>query len=137
MMIPSVFPHLFDFSLLGIAILRVALGLTFIILAYTKLFKERHVHISLFETHGIYRARTVFTTITTLEALAGLAITLGLYMQPAVLVAGVLTLISAGIIKYKPSLSPKHGAGFYLLLAVISFTLLFMGPGVFAFDMYL
>ena len=137
MMIPSMFPHLFDFSLLGIAVLRVALGLTLIALAYTKFFRDRRFHISLFETHGVRRARAILTAIVVIEALAGIAVILGLYLQIAVLVTGALALISAGIAKYKPSLSPKYRAGFYLLLAVISFSLLLMGPGVLAFDMYL
>lgn len=134
-MITSTFPSLLDFSFLATTILRVTLGFIFIWFAYSKFFKEKHARIAFFEKLGLRPAKQYFHAITGIEALAGVLLVVGAYTQIAALTTGVLMTL-ATIIKWrKPSALPHNTIEFYILLAVVSFMLVFFGAGAFAFDL--
>lgn len=134
-MITSIFPNLLDFSFLATTILRATLGFIFIWFAYSKFFKERHARIAFFEKLGLRPARVYFYIINSLEGLAGILLVIGAYTQVAALTTGILMTL-ATIIKWrKPSALPHNTIEFYILLAVVSFMLVFLGAGAFAFDL--
>ncbi|MHB1118357.1 MAG: DoxX family protein [Minisyncoccota bacterium] len=131
----SLFPSLFDYSFLAIGILRITLGLIVIGFAYTNTFKGRADTLAFFEKLRIRPANIFLKIAVGIELLMGILLTLGYYTQAAALVAGVLMSLVALIKWHRPNLLPHNTAAFYLLLAVVSFTLLFIGPGAFAFDL--
>lgn len=131
----SLFPSLFDYSLLAITVLRVSLGLIFVWFAYTKIFRERLERIAFFEKINVRPAIFFYSLVTGLELIAGISLTIGLYTQAAALTVGIL-MVFATLIKWRKSDTlPYNTIEFYLLLATVSFAVLFLGPGVFAFDL--
>lgn len=131
----SLFPSLFDYSLLAIFALRVSLGLIFVWFAYTKIFRERTERITFFEKISLRPAVLFYTLVTGLELVAGVLLVLGLYTQAAALTVGVLMVLATFIKWQRPDALPYNTIEFYLLLAIVSFSLPFLGPGVFAFDL--
>jgi len=132
---PSLFPHLFDYSFLAIGILRITLGLIFLWFAYIKIFRARAEYLAFFEKTKIRPAKVFLNTAIAIEFLVGLSLVAGYYSQAAELVGGSLMTLSSLIKWHRPSLLPHNTAAFYLLLSVVSFALLFIGPGAFAFDL--
>lgn len=132
---PSLFPHLFDYSFLAIGILRITLGLIFLWFAYIKIFSARTEYLSFFEKTKVRPTKVFLNIAIGIELLIGLSMVTGYYSQAAELVGGALMTLAALIKWYRPNLLPHNTAAFYLLLSVVSLTLLFIGPGAFAFDL--
>lgn len=131
----SLFPSLFDYSLLAITVLRVSLGLIFVWFAYVKIFREQIDRIAFFEKINLRPAIFFYSLVTGLELIAGVLLVIGLYAQAAALVAGVLMTIATLLKWRKSDALPRNTIEFYFLLAIVSFSLLFLGPGVLAFDL--
>ncbi|MDO8604479.1 MAG: DoxX family protein [bacterium] len=131
----SLFPHLFDFQMLGIFMLRTTLGLIFVYFWYEKVFLFKKDQIHFYEKLGLKPAKTFFLIISSVEGLAGVLLVIGLYTQGAALVTGLLMSVATLIKWRKPSALPKNTTDFYIILAVVSFSLLFLGPGAFAVDL--
>lgn len=132
---PSLFPDLFTYGFLATGIIRITLGLIFIWFAYTKYFRERRERIEFFEKLKLRPAKVFFGFVAGIELLAGIGLTVGYYTQAAALVTGILMVLATLIKNHKPSALPHNTIEFYILLAVVSFSLLFLGPGAFAFDL--
>ncbi len=116
-MIPSVFPSLLTYAMVGTFILRLALGLSLCRLGYQLLAQKSQ--------------QTPWTkALGSTTLVAGVLLTIGLYTQVAVIVAIILALIS---IKFKSQ--RENNLNFSLLLITISLALLFLGPGIFAIDL--
>lgn len=129
----SVFPDLYTYQQLAPFLLRVTAGLLFLLYA-VRVF------------HGIYAARIqprffgsersgrlAHQVIAFISGVGGVLLVVGLYMQVAAL---VLAIISAGRIGY---LIGTKNAGnemvaYRVTLLVILVSLLFLGPGFWAFD---
>lgn len=131
----SLFPSLFDFQMLGIFALRVTLGLIFVWFWYKKVFRQRAERIHFFEKLGLRPAVLYFALVTHIEGIAGVLLVIGLWTQGAVIVTGILMILATLIKFFKPSALPKNTIEFYLILATVSFSLLFLGAGAFAFDL--
>ena len=132
---PSLFPHLFDYSFLAIGVLRITLGLIFLWFAYIKIFSARTEYLSFFEKTRIRPAKVFLNIVIGIELLVGASLVAGYYSQATELVGGSLMALAALIKWHRPSLLPHNTAAFYLLLSIVSLTLLFIGPGAFAFDL--
>lgn len=131
----SVFPQLFDYSFLAISVLRITLGAIFILFAYGKLFRERTERIAFFDKLSLRPAIVFFSIVTGLEFLAGIFLTIGLFTQVMALVTGTL-MVFATLIKWRrPDVLPYNTVEFYVLLAIVSFSLTFLGPGSFSLDL--
>jgi uncharacterized membrane protein YphA (DoxX/SURF4 family) len=124
-MILSVFPSLFSYTLLGIFVLRVALGLVILRLAFTTLFK-------------INRPESWIKGTGIVLLLVGILLVIGLYTQIAALVVTLASLLAV-IIKIRVRLaehqSLSQGVEYYFLLLAIAVSLLFLGAGAFAIDL--
>ena len=132
---PSLFPHLFEYSFLAIGILRITLGFIFLWFAYIKIFSARAEYLAFFEKTKMRPAKVFLNIAIGVELLVGLSLMAGYYSQAAELVAGALMALATLIKWHRPSLLPHNTAAFYLLLSIVSLTLLFIGPGAFAFDL--
>lgn len=135
MHIVSLFPNLLDFQMLGIFMLRVTLGLIFVYFWYEKIFHQRSEYLHFFDKIGLRPAKVFFLVVTSVEGIAGAFLVIGLWTQGAAIVTGTLMLIASFIKHHKPSVLPKNTTEFYVLLAVVSFALLLLGPGSFAIDL--
>ena len=131
----SLFPSLLDFQMLGIFALRVALGLIFVYFWYEKVARERAERINFYEKLGLRPSKVYFWIVSSIEGIAGTLLVVGLYTQGAVLVTGTLMIVATLIKWRKPSALPRNTIDFYIILAVASFSLLFLGPGAFAIDL--
>lgn len=131
----SLFPSLLDFQMLGVFALRVTLGLIFVYFWYEKVTHQRAERIQFFEKLSLRPAKVYFGIVSSMEGIAGALLVVGLYTQGVALVTGILMLL-ATIIKWrKPSALPRNTIDFYIILSVVSFSLLFLGPGAFAIDL--
>ena len=131
----SLFPSLLDFQMLGVFVLRVTLGLIFVYFWYEKITRQKAELIRFFEKLGLRPAKVYFNIVSSVEGVAGVLLVVGLYTQGVVIVTGSLMLL-ATIIKWrKPSALHRNTIDFYIILAVVSFSLLFLGPGAFAIDL--
>lgn len=131
----SLLPFLFDYEILAITALRITLGGIFVWFAYAKVFRERVERIAFFDKIGLSPAVPFFIVVTGIEFVAGVLLIIGLFTQGATLAVGALMTL-AMIIKWRtPDALPRNTIEFYILLAIVSFSLLFFGPGIFAFDL--
>lgn len=131
----SLFPHLLDYQMLGIFMIRATLGLIFVYFAYTKILYKRHEQIEFFEKLKMHPTKVFFWVVALIELVAGIGLTVGLYTQAAAIVTGVLMIFAFFIKHHRPTVLPHNTAEFYILLAVVSLALLFLGPGAFSFDL--
>ena len=131
----SIFPNLLNYSFFATGILRIILGLIFIYFAYEKFFLERKERTLFFEKLKMRPAKVFFGIVTGLELLGGVGLLVGFWMQVATLITGALMTLATFIKWHRPHALPKNTLEFYLILAVVSFALLALGPGAFAFDL--
>jgi uncharacterized membrane protein YphA (DoxX/SURF4 family) len=119
---PSLFPDLFSYSMLGVFAVRLILGSTLLTLGIHEI-KRRNAESSRFVLYaGI------------LKALAGAIIVLGLGTQVGAIIAIVVLGIHIALkIKNRQFLS--DGINYYAILFVLSLAILVLGPGAFAFDL--
>jgi len=130
----SIFPSLLTFSLIGPTLLRLTLGLFFLNFGWAKLTTERETKGVFFESVGLRPGRIFVLIFGLLELAGGLFLVAGFLTQ---VVSLVFTIILIGVLfaKQKQPESLTHESGFYLLLLVISITLLFIGPGLYSVDL--
>ncbi len=113
----SIFPNLLTYSLFAPILLRLTIGAIFLFWAYANL-----------------RSTTKNTPLIALEALIGLLLILGLFTQPAALLASIILLYRLGH-KVKARAFFTDGVNYYFILLVISLSLLVLGPGSYSFDL--
>ena len=127
------FPELLSFSLLGPFVLRVVLGLIFIDLGILKFRGEKARWLASFEALNIHPADLMLAIYALLQIVGGVFLIAGFWTQVAALVLAVFSGIELGI-EWRAREVLKRDLVFYLLLFVISVSLLFTGAGAFAFD---
>ena len=115
----SVFPSLFAFQLLAPFLLRITLSS--VVLYWT---------ISKLKNHKLDIKSKIINLI---ELIAGISIFLGLWMQVGVLVIMIILAIRLHS-KFRNKALFTDGINYYFILFIIAISLLFTGPGVFAFD---
>ncbi|MFA5997593.1 MAG: hypothetical protein WC791_03865 [Candidatus Paceibacterota bacterium] len=118
----SLFPAFFDYQMLGVFLLRVTLGFIFVRFWYEHSTRGHH-------------NKKYLNVIYPLLGISGALIIVGLYTQGAVIVTGTIMTVAAFMRWRKPSVLPHDTPSFYILLAVASFALLFLGAGAFAIDL--
>jgi len=120
----SLWPELFDLSLLAVTLLRLTAGYFFLLMGVRLLRAVRAAkgqRTLLRSIGGLYGA---------LQLGVGSLLLVGLFTQPAALVGALLTLLPVGS-GTKASACEQH---VQLLLFAITVSLIFLGPGIFAFD---
>ncbi|MFA6338582.1 MAG: DoxX family protein [Candidatus Paceibacterota bacterium] len=127
------FPTLLYLERFAPMILRIVLGLVFLLLAYQKITKERSKHSEFFESLKLYPGGFFVWIFAILEIVSGLFMLAGFLTQIAAVVfitISVLTII-AKLIKRD---STQSEILVYILLLTISISLLFFGAGIYAVD---
>jgi uncharacterized membrane protein YphA (DoxX/SURF4 family) len=128
------FPELLAYSLFAPFILRLAAGFIFINLGHLKLASERSRWVLSFEGLRLKPALFFVKTVALLEFGGGILLVLGFYTQIAALILAIIT-FGELYIEYKEETLLKRNLAFYLLLFVISFSLLLSGAGKPAIDL--
>lgn len=127
-------PSLFRYGAHATALLRITLGVVFVYFAYEKLIVDRPARIAFFEKLAMRPPVVYFAAITAAELLAGVSLTLGWFTQGGGIVTALLMFV-ATIVKWrKPTALPHNTVEFYVLLTVVSVTVVVSGPGAWALD---
>ena len=127
------FPDLLAYSLLAPLFLRLVLGLIFIDLGALKLQGEKERWITSFDALYLRPADFFVVVYGIVQIMGGLLLLFGLWTQVAALAFAILTGIEL-IIEWSMREVLKRDLTFYLLIFVISISLLLTGAGAYAFD---
>lgn len=130
----SLFPSLFDFGMLAPTLLRLVAGIIFIDIGYFSIKREASTWGLLVKLMGCKSPMLWRKLFGSIEFIGGTLILVGLYMQGAVLVLGLLTLFKL-MLEYKEPTFVKRDLAFYVMLFTITISLLILGAGAFAFDL--
>lgn len=115
----SIFPSLFALEGFAPLLLRLTIGAVFALWAYGKLKK---------------RTDAQNTGLGIVEALVAISLIIGLLTQLSALVAAIILGVRL-VQKIQKKAFLTDGVNYYLILFIISITLLLTGPGFFAFDL--
>lgn len=127
------FPDLLAFGLVAPSILRLVVGAMFVNAGVKKL-RRRSWVLALFERLRLTPAAYYAVAFGVLEVVSGLLLAVGLFTQVAALVAALISLFALYCKRAHPEQTPGS-RGVFLLLFVISLSLLFSGAGFLAFDL--
>lgn len=128
------FPELLVYSMLAPFLLRIIAGFIFIDLGILLFKGEKERWLLSLNTLHIPNPKLVVKILGVIEIVGGVALLLGAYTQIAALILALLTFIEI-YIEYKNPEVIKRTFVFYLLVLVITLSLLFSGAGAFAFDL--
>ena len=129
----NVFPDFLTFGLLAPFLLRLAVGFLFL-KAGVKKAKGGAWTTPIFEKMHLRPGARYTLALGVIEVVSGILLIIGLYTQVAALAAALISLFGWYAKKKHPSETPGS-KGAFLLLFVISLSLLFSGAGFFAFDL--
>ena len=119
--------------MLGPVILRLAIGLIFIDLGLLKFRSEKSRWLASFQTLGIRPADLFVPIYALLQILGGILLLVGLWTQAAALIFVIFTGIELYVeLQAKEIL--RRDMVFYLLLFIISLSLLLTGAGSYSID---
>ena len=133
----NVFPDLLFLQLLAPFLIRVAVGVMFIWIGYSYLFRDMSAVTDQLQTIVKSKARFFVWFGGLFEIVTGLFLIAGFLTQIAA-IAGMLIAIDALVGKWKYSELDKvlrYSKQFYILIFIASLSLLFSGAGAFAFDL--
>ena len=133
-MILNTFPDLLTYSMLSPFCLRVVLGLIAINIGYLKFGKENAAWKELLETINLQPAGFFVKFLAIIEILGGIMLLLGAYTQITAIIFAIL-FFSEAILEYRENDLEKRNLIFYILMFIISLSLIFLGAGAFAFDL--
>lgn len=128
------FPDLLTYSLLAPFMLRLVAGLIFVNLGTLAFKKEKNRWLYSITALKIPKPELVLKIISTLEIVGGIMLILGFYTQLAALILSVFTLAEIFVEHRDPTIL-KRNYVFYLMLFIISLSLLFSGAGAYAIDL--
>ena len=121
------------YSLLGPFILRVVVGLIFIDLGFLKFRSEKERWLASFETLRLRPADLLLPIYALLQIVGGALLVIGLWTQVAALIFVIFTGIEL-YVEWKAGEILKRDMVFYLLIFIISLSLLLTGAGTYAID---
>jgi uncharacterized membrane protein YphA (DoxX/SURF4 family) len=128
------FPDLLNYALLAPFILRAILGLIFLDLGLLKFKAEKSRWMASFDTLGLRPTDFFVPLYGFLQVAGGVLLILGLYTQ----IAALFFVLATGaelFVEKRAGDVLKRDYTFYLLLFIISLSLLLTGAGAFAFDL--
>ncbi len=115
----NTFPDLLAFSLLAPFLIRVSLGILFIIFGYYELKK---------------RSGILTSSVTYLKIIGGLMLIVGLLTQISSLVLAIITFINI-IIGFRNKSYSKDKIFLFIFIFIATISLLLSGAGIFAIDL--
>jgi putative oxidoreductase len=129
----SLFPQLFAFEQLAPFLLRLVLGIIFIVHGYPKLFTQFSETVQFFDSYGIRPAKVWVFLVGVGEFFGGILLILGLLTQAVALLIVIRTLIAIWKVKFSQGF--LDGYEFDVAIIAMALSLLVLGPGAFAFDL--
>ena len=131
----NTFPILLSFDLLVPLLFRLVLGAIFVRSAFIIFLKNGNVEKEKFFNVIRLRPGYLFANLLGfIELFGGVMLILGLRVQIAALALSIITL-GGFLLKFKYPHHFASGTRYYFLLFIMTFSLLFLGPGFFAFDL--
>lgn len=133
----NTFPNLLFLGLLSPFLIRITVGVVFIWIGYSYLFKDREIVLEQLKKRWPKGASSFMYFGGIFEIITGIFLFVGFLTQIAS-IAGILIALDALFVKifYKDlDLVTKYNKLFYILLFITSLSLLFSGAGAFAFDL--
>lgn len=127
------FPEFLMYSLVSPFILRILLGLIFIDLGFLKFRSEKEAWLASLETLGLRPADLFLPLYALLQIIGGLLLLVGLWTQVAAMAFVIFTGIEL-YIEWRAREILKRDMVFYLLIFIISLSLLLTGAGAYAID---
>lgn len=130
----NTFPELLSFILISPMILRAVIGVLIIIVGYKTLVSKKNEFHQMFKELGYPFAHVFTWFFGIVEVLTGGFLFIGFYTQIFALISIFVSLNLIYFEKQRPNLVP-FSISTYILIGLISFTLLFSGAGFFAVDL--
>jgi len=130
----AIFPDLLTYGLLGPLLIRLTLGLLFIDMGYFELTREQKRWRAVFETLRLKPVAMWSKGFGILQIVGGILLIAGMFTQVAALFFAIISLAEI-FIEYREPAILKRNIVFYLLIFVMSLSLLFSGAGFYAFDL--
>lgn len=127
------FPELLMYSTLAPLVLRVVVGLIFIDLGLLKFGREKTRWLASFDTLALRPADFFVPVYALLQVVGGVLLIVGLWTQVAALAFVIFTGLEL-FVEWRAQEVLKRDLVFYLLIFVISLSLLLTGAGAFAID---
>ncbi len=128
------FPDLLTYSFFAPFLLRVILGLITIELGFASLKSEKKEWLNILKIVKAPFPKKIISVIAILQIVTGGMLFFGFYTQIAALILLAFTFTEA-FIEYKESSLLRRDIAFYLLMFIMSLSLLLTGAGAFAFDL--
>lgn len=127
------FPELLDLAYLAPFILRLGFGLVLFITSFHQLL-DRHDELSArFKEVWPKNGTNILWIASVVEIVVGLSFIAGFYTQIAALVGIIFSITAITYKKYRQATT--RDLVFYILMLVISLSLIVTGAGIFAFDL--
>ncbi len=120
----SLFPSLLTYQQIGPLLIRLVLGITLLFFGYKKLVNKGTSSGSNAKGYGV------------IEIFISIFLIIGLFTQLAALLNAAILVIKLGF-KARDGKFLTDGINYYILLLIMAISLLFTGPGFFAYDLNL
>lgn len=127
------FPDLLTYAIIAPFLIRVVAGVVFIDLGGLLFRGEKGQFANTFKILKIPDPQKAVKILGTLEIVGGISLVIGIYTQISALILSLITLTEI-YIEYKNPTILKRSLVFYILLFVMTLSLLFTGAGAFAVD---
>src|SRR3989338_3462285 len=129
----NIFPDLLSYSFFAPFILRVVLGLVFVVHGYPKLFGGFTQTVGFFDSIGIKPAKFWVFVVGAVEFFGGIALILGFATQIAAALIAINMLVAIWKVKFKMGF--MNGYEFDLVLLIVALSLVLTGAGAYAIDL--
>jgi len=128
------FPELLTYGLVGPLLIRLALGIFFVLLGYDKLRNGKEHLEGFFESLSLKPVRYYVKGLGIIETVAGVLLMAGLITQIAAIIVSIILIVSIVVSFRKPEANLKSPL-VYALLLVMALSLITTGAGFLAVDL--
>ncbi len=130
----SLFPELLAYNLAVPLVFRLTVGMLFVSFGYANLGKNRESIIALLAQQNFTSPKVWLSSLAIVEIICGVFLIAGLYVQATALILSLILLLGV-VAKHKNPENLKLSIEVLSLLFLITFSLLFLGAGLYAIDL--
>ncbi|HEY1037624.1 MAG TPA: DoxX family protein [Candidatus Paceibacterota bacterium] len=130
----NTFPELLFLKSMAPTLIRLGAGAYFIMLGYSKFTLNRHALITYFDSIKIKPADKFVKALGFTEFIIGACMIIGLLTQIASIIGAIIAFVSLVVVVRDPQLKMRSWME-YMLLFLISLSLVFSGAGLWALDL--
>lgn len=128
------FPELLTFALLAPTLLRITLAMFIINIGLTKFGHDNRLVADFFESLGFKPSKYYIKALAIAEVVMGIFLFFGFLTQIAAFVVAIITFVSFIVTTRHPETGLRKGSD-YILLFIISVSLVLTGAGLIAIDL--